>query len=280
MAGGNLKRSSECSSYPHFNDAETSAAAMDNQSRSKEAKKKSPQDTAEEALRSEQSETLIEPADVDVEDFEDDPTAWKWETPCRPCSERHRLLASQSVRFATEPSARAGEEARPLASRICKERPRTSKRPTRRAPGQVSGYVHLLTHLTCTILLTSNTTNQLRLSAPQASSNSRLSSTTSSPLPSPQSARTSPQLPTRFKSPTSRPVASFCTKSPASSSKNQTNSLHNTTNSPNSIPQPRASKNSRRTSLQTKTRPLRLSPRAEESPMQTSTTCWLTGYTR
>jgi hypothetical protein len=57
--------------------ANTSTAAIDSQARSKKNKTKSPENATEQARRSEESEEMIESADGDAGDFEDDPGAWK-----------------------------------------------------------------------------------------------------------------------------------------------------------------------------------------------------------
>ena len=77
MAGGHLKRSSQCSRHTHFQNANTSSAATETQSRTKKTKTKSPEDAVEHFLQSEQSEMTIEPVDGHIDDFEDDPTVWK-----------------------------------------------------------------------------------------------------------------------------------------------------------------------------------------------------------
>ena len=71
MAGGNLKRPSQCYSRARFKHANTSAAATETQTRSKKNRTKSPKDAME------QSEVMFEPADGDADSFEDDPTLWK-----------------------------------------------------------------------------------------------------------------------------------------------------------------------------------------------------------
>ena len=100
MPGGNLKRSSSHCSQTHLELANTSIAATDGQVRSKKNKTKSPEDATEQARRSKESEKMIEPADGDAEDFEDDPSAWKWEIPCLPVEETVALTHStvQSLR--------------------------------------------------------------------------------------------------------------------------------------------------------------------------------------
>jgi hypothetical protein len=94
MPGGNLKRSSSHCSQTHLELANTSTAATDNQARSKKNKTKSPEDATEQARRSKESEKMIEPADGDAEDFEDDSSAWKWEIPCLPVEETVALTHS------------------------------------------------------------------------------------------------------------------------------------------------------------------------------------------
>jgi hypothetical protein len=61
----------------HLELANTSTAVTDSRARSKKNRTKSPEDATEQVRRSEESEKMIEPADGDAEDFEDDPSAWK-----------------------------------------------------------------------------------------------------------------------------------------------------------------------------------------------------------
>ena len=82
MPGGNLKRSSSHSGQTLLELANTSTVATNGQARKKKNKTKSPEDATEQPRRSEESEKMIEPADGDAEDFEDDPSAWKWGIPC------------------------------------------------------------------------------------------------------------------------------------------------------------------------------------------------------
>jgi len=77
IPSGNLKRSSSRSGQTLLELANTSTAATDSQAQRKKNKTKSPEDATEQARRPEESEKMIEPADGDAEDFEDDPSAWK-----------------------------------------------------------------------------------------------------------------------------------------------------------------------------------------------------------
>jgi hypothetical protein len=109
-------------------EAQPVAGARDAQARTKKNKTSKPKHPADQARRSGQSEALMEATDVEVEEFEDDGNAWKsGQSPVTYLFRQDGLLVSQSARLASDPGSRAGEEARPLASRICKERQRTSK---------------------------------------------------------------------------------------------------------------------------------------------------------
>jgi hypothetical protein len=94
MPSGNLKRSSSRSGQTLLELANTSTAATDSQAQRKKNKTKSPEDATEQARRSGESEKMIEPADGDAEDFEDDPSAWKWGTPCLPIEKTVALTHS------------------------------------------------------------------------------------------------------------------------------------------------------------------------------------------
>jgi hypothetical protein len=94
MLGGNLKRSSSHCGQTRLELANTSTAATDSRTRSKKNKTKSLEDAREQALRSKESEKMIESADGDAEDFEDDPSAWKWDIPCLPMEETVALTHS------------------------------------------------------------------------------------------------------------------------------------------------------------------------------------------
>ncbi len=61
----------------YFEHTDGEAAATDIQARGKKSKTKSPKDATEQSAPSERSETLLEAADPDVDEFEDDPSVWK-----------------------------------------------------------------------------------------------------------------------------------------------------------------------------------------------------------
>jgi hypothetical protein len=94
MSSGNLKRSSSQCGYTRLELANASTAATDGRARSKKQKTKSSRDAPEQAQRSKESENVIEPAGGDAEDFEDDPSAWKWGIPCLPIEETVALTHS------------------------------------------------------------------------------------------------------------------------------------------------------------------------------------------
>jgi hypothetical protein len=94
MLGGNLKHSSSHCGQTHLELANTPTAATNSRARSRKDKTKSLEDATEQALRSKVSERMIELADGDAEDFEDDPSAWKWEIPYLPIEETVALTHS------------------------------------------------------------------------------------------------------------------------------------------------------------------------------------------
>ena len=64
--------------------ANTTAVTVNTHWQNKKQKTKNSRDVAEQALPPEHSDTLIDPSDENGEDFEDDASAWKYETPMPP----------------------------------------------------------------------------------------------------------------------------------------------------------------------------------------------------
>jgi hypothetical protein len=85
-------------------EAQPVAGARTAQARTKKNKTSKPKHTADQALRSGQSEALMEATDVEVEEFEDDGNAWKsGQSPVTYLSDKtayssHSPLASQVIR--------------------------------------------------------------------------------------------------------------------------------------------------------------------------------------